>query len=553
MILTKPETAEAYIANGLWGRVTLDAVFRRNAQAHPDRAALIEAGATGGFRNISYAEIDRRINLLSGFFCTVGLKPDTVVAVQMPVGAEAVIALLAGLRAGLIVAVVPELWRRSEMAAALPAVAPKALVTATRGGDAGAAERMRDIAADLFSVRFVCAFGDEVPDGVVQLDALDSDIETADAAAGAAVVRAGNSADHVATLSFAETPDGPAVLARSHNQWIATGMMHLVEARMDQNTRVLSPYHPLGLIGMSAALVPWLLTGGTLVLDRFTALDRLVGAAKAHTVGRVLLPAGLAAAASHRLGGVDDAAQPALSLVREPNAAETGGHDRSGTVIITRIGDIAAIPQAAEVDREPGALPLGSIGARPDDAEAACFLETRLHAIARRADSFGAPDAVVTAELGLRGPTIPDAGYPDAAGSAPLDWDEQGFLRTAMSARPSAVDTARFCPGSPLSDIVSVGGMAVAAEELDALCCAHSAVADAAVVALGDGRLGMRLCALVVPKAGETVTLDDLAAHLQSVDVAPHKIPVELRTVIRIPRGDDGRILRFTEIDRAAA
>ncbi|MCC2113908.1 MAG: hypothetical protein KDJ16_17870, partial [Hyphomicrobiales bacterium] len=274
------------------------------------------------------------------------------------------------------------------------------------------------------------------------------------------------------------------------------------------------------------------------------------------SVGRVLLPAGLATAASRKFTATPDAPHiPAFSLVRDPAADDAATHelDGTGTVIIHRIGDVAAIPLAAAEDHEFDTLPLGRIGTNPDDANAAYFVETRLHAIARRADMLGAPGSFVTAELGLRGPTIPDTGYPGSEQSDHLNWDDEGYLRTAISGKPSAIDNARLVPGSPLSDVLSVCGLPVSAGELDALCCAHHAIADAAVVSAGDTELGTRLCALIVPKAGETVTLDDLAGYLHGIDIAPHKIPIELRIVTKIPRDTDGRILRFPDLDRAAA
>ena len=557
MILTSTKTAETYLANGMWGRVTLDTVFRRNTLTHPDRTAVIETSAGGGLRNLGYAEVDRRIGLVSGFLSSVGLNQDSVIALQMPVGADAVIALLGALRAGLIVAILPELWRRHELGKALSPLAPKVLVTTTRGGDGAAAERMRDIAADLFSVRFVCAFGEEVPDGVVPLDALDDESLAEDPARTATMIRKGNPADHVATLSLVETENGPGLLARSHNHWIAAGMMHLIAARIDQGARLISPYQPLGLVGMSAALVPWLLTGGTLVLHRFSHLAEFVSAATIHGAGRMLLPAGLATA-THRLLGDDKGrttpATPAFSLIEagdESHALQQEPPARPGTVRIHRIGDFAAIPQAV-AEGEDGALALGKWPPVNDDT-GAWFLETRLSAFNRQGEAGPDRKSFTVGELRLRGPSIPDAAFPASGKDGFPCWDDEAFLRTGISGRLHAIDRARIVVGAPIGDMMSISGTSIAIAEIETLCASHEAIADAAILPLSDPVLGSRLRLVMVPRSGKRPTLEDIAAFLRARNVAPHKIPVEMRIVAELPRDERGRIARKALLDRIAA
>ena len=56
--------------------------------------------------------------------------------------------------------------------AALVGAGVQAVITQSRVGALGPAELMCSLAASFFGLRFLCAFGGDVPDGIIGLDAL---------------------------------------------------------------------------------------------------------------------------------------------------------------------------------------------------------------------------------------------------------------------------------------------------------------------------------------------------------------------------------------------
>ena len=64
------------------------------------------------------------------------------------------------------------------------------------------------------------------------------------------------------------------------------------------------------------------------------------------------------------------------------------------------------------------------------------------------------------------------------------------------------------------------GGENVPVFEIEALRYKHPAIAQVAVVALPDERLGERGCAVVVPRAGQSVALADRVGFLKDQKVA---------------------------------
>ena len=102
---------------------TLDALFRRAGVRNADAVALAdppnrENVCGGAPRWLTYAQADRAISAMAARLRQLGLPTDAVVAMQLPNTVESVIALLGVLRAGMIAAPLPLLWRKQDIVVA---------------------------------------------------------------------------------------------------------------------------------------------------------------------------------------------------------------------------------------------------------------------------------------------------------------------------------------------------------------------------------------------------------------------------------------------------
>jgi fatty-acyl-CoA synthase len=82
---------------------------------------------------------------------------------------------------------------------------------------------------------------------------------------------------------------------------------------------------------------------------------------------------------------------------------------------------------------------------------------------------------------------------------------------------------------------INTGGEKVYPEEVEAALKSHPDVFDAVVVGVPDDRFVERVAAIVLPRAGATPTLEDLAAHCRT-QIAGYKVPRELHLVDEIVR-----------------
>ena len=93
-------------------------------------------------------------------------------------------------------------------------------------------------------------------------------------------------------------------------------------------------------------------------------------------------------------------------------------------------------------------------------------------------------------------------------------------------------------------DIIVRGGVNISPDEIDSELAAHPKVAQVCVVGIDDEIMGERIGAAVVPKPGESVTLDDLTGFLRERGVAVFKLPEKLLCVDELPFNATGKIQR---------
>jgi cyclohexanecarboxylate-CoA ligase len=121
--------------------------------------------------------------------------------------------------------------------------------------------------------------------------------------------------------------------------------------------------------------------------------------------------------------------------------------------------------------------------------------------------------------------------------------DADGWFDTGDLARMDANGYIRISGRS--KDVIIRGGENIPVVEVESLLYRHPAVAQVAIVAYADERLGERACAIVVPKAGQSIDFAAMVEFLKAQKLALQYIPERLIVRDALPATPSGKIQKF--------
>ncbi len=426
---------------------TLDGLFQRILARKPSAPALLDPSnklrVTGQVpRRLTFAQTERAIAGLTAHFVEAGLPVNSVIGVQLPNTIEFVLTVLAAHRAGLIVALLPQLWRQAELTAALNRVGARAIVTQARIDGIDHADLVMNAAAEAFSIRHVCGFGEDLPEGMAPLDlALE--------AASSTVPTVMQDGRRAAVISFDVTSDGPRAVPRTHLNLIAGGLAVFLESGLPQGPKLMSAFLPSSFAGLASSLLVWLLSGGTLALHHPFDGEVLERQLNDDSCDTLIAPASM----TQRLAELDLSARlpklrHVIGLWRTPEQVASSA---PWTVEGVDLTDVYLFGEA------------GLFGARRGDDGAPVPIMPGPHGAPRGVPGASAAGEVLITPkgtLGLRGPMVTVPAY----ALAPASND----ILTAAKSAPDYVDTGyaarvdrstgAISITSPPAGIVAVGG-----------------------------------------------------------------------------------------------
>jgi len=479
---------------------TLDTLFKRILARQPDALALVDPPnkqrVTGQPpKRLTYAQADRMISSLAAHFVESGLPSNSVIAVQLPNTIEFALTILAAFRAGLVVAVLPLLWRQSELTMALNRTAARAIVTSSKVDGVSYADLAMNAAAEAFSIRHVCGFGNDLPEGMASLD----NAIFRESPITRAVIEDGRKA---ALISFDMTADGFRPVPRAHLGLIAGGLAISLESDVPQGATVLSAFSPMSFAGLASSLSVWLLSGGTLVLHHpfdEEVLEQQINELKCDTL---IAPAQLALRLDELdLAGRLPSLRNVIGLWRTP---EQVGASACWSAQQATLTDVYLFGEA------------GLFGARriAEDGSPALIKQGPHGAPRELPGSSISGEILLTPRgtLGLRGPMVPVAAYapPPPPSDSLIAAQPRDYVDTDYAARLDRTTRAINITAPP-SGIMAVGGYRFLGQDLQEW--ARRLGQGALLTALPDRLSGHRLAGRAADNARARDALTELGLN----------------------------------------
>ncbi len=520
---------ERYLADGSWTDDTLGALVDRSLCAAP--TATVDIWSETRRWHGTYAEVRVDALRLVAALTAAGVQPGTVVAFQLPNWREAVTAFYGLAMGGYVLVPIVHIYGPKEVRFILRQSGARVYVSTDCYGhvdyldivDGAAPNELPDL--ELHVVLGESNAADDVTPGArVRRVAWDAFVATAPAESIAAV-----DPDDVCVLAYTSgTTADPKGVMHTHRTllaelvhmrpWITPGWPNLMGSPVT---------HATGMLG--AVLAPMEQGQPIHLIDRWDP-ERVLA---------IMLEAdvGAGTGASVFLASVID--HPAFGAEHAKHMHRVG------------LGGAPVPPALAERAAALGIAIIRAYGSTEHPSITGCTFDDpfdKRHGTDGRAmtgvelrlvDDDGHDVARGTAgEIWSRGADL-CAGYTDAALTTAM-FDADGWYHTGDM---GVLDADGFLTITDrINDVIIRGGENISAAEVETAIAALPQVAEVAVVAAPDDRLGEHACAIVRLTPAATLDLAAVTEHLQHVGLARQKWPEELRIVPDFPRTASGKV-----------
>jgi cyclohexanecarboxylate-CoA ligase len=527
-VILMPERIQQFVSAGFWRNETVDLYVDRWATSRPDKTAIVDSES-----RLTYGELARRVERVAHGFQAHGIERGSVISCQLPNWNEFIVVALAASRLGAILNPIPPIYRGSELRFILGLLESRAMVIPETFRRFDYVAMLASLRPELPRLEHVFVARGRAREGVESFAALtEREWERRD---GRRPLE-GTDPNKVTEVIFTSGTTGePKGVMHTANTTLSTMYPTIDRLAFTEDDVILMSSTFGHQTGYLYGFCLTLLLGATGVwLDVWNAED----AARLIEAERVTFTMG---------------ATPFLQDLTYAPALDR--HDVSSLRLFISAG--APIPRALVQDahkRLPCAISAGwgmsenglvTCNALTDPDEKVFGTDgAPLPGVELRivdADERVLPPKT-EGELLTRGPSM-FLGYfkrPEFTRDA---YTADGWFRTGDRAMLDAEGYVSITGRS--KDVIIRGGENISVAEVENLLFAHPKIANVAVVGMPDARLQERACAFVIPAAGETVTLPDLVAYLETQSLARQKFPERLEIVTEFPMTPSGKIQKY--------
>ena len=555
MILVSEDNIRAFTEKGYWGEKTVIDLLYAEAAVSSDKEALVDPYNKKDLvgtdpKRLTYGEFIQSIDRLAVKFLDLGVQPDNVIIVQLPNIMELTLTIFAAARVGAIVSPIPVQWRAHEIKHAVQLTDAVLCVTSHSFMGFDHVELFRaNLPADT-SVRQYITVGSGNAEGAINMaDILESELDAAEAAKRLKGLQSGP--NDVLTICWTSGTEAESkAVPRSHNHWLAiSGAVVESFLKPDQRCTYLSLFPTINMAGLGAVLIPWVITGGKMVLHHPFNLElflkQLIGEKVYYTLAPPALLDGLAK--SPQWAGMDKGALKVIGSGSAPLSTwmVKTFHDFGIDIVNFFASNEGVCLYSCPADfpnPEDRAQFFPRFG-RPEfewKSEATKGIQTRLVDPSTE-EEISEPGKI--GELRVKGATV-FAGYYKRPELTAKSFDEDAYFRSGDLFSIAGENNEKYCFHGRLKDLIIRGGMNISPEEIEMLVVEHPKVAEVAAIGYPDERLNERICIAVAPKPGETVSLEEINEFLAEKNIAKYKFPEIMEIFEALPRNPVNKVLK---------
>ncbi len=515
-----PELTEEYTRRGYWKPVTFSHFWDRNASLYPDKEAIVDSKT-----RLTWAEAKRAIDRIALGLVELGIERDEVVMMQMPMSVEYLLLRTALEKAGILNLPIMRSYRHQEVKEFAQMVDMVAVFIPWKLRGFDHFQMIEELRPNLGSLRHIIVAGEEVPPGAISLKKMmETPLEEKYPPELLETRRLKYNELFYIHITTGST-GAPKLLEQAlcHRVYQSQVWVEVAKFTVDDVTAVISPavagpnnpgFFQAPMVGAKIAM---------LELWEPEAALRLIEKERVTVFGATSAQVGM--------------------MLNVPNFDK---YDVSSVRFIVTTGSALSYGVAREAERKFGCPIVNTLGAAEIGGNATFSpldapFEQRVLTVGKPKpgnevrlvdeESREVPEGEV-GEICFRGPTIAPGFYRDPKRNQELFLDG-GWVRTGDQGKWDK-DGNLVIVGR-IKDLIIRAGQNIFPGETEGILYTHPKISSVAVVAMPDPLMGERVCAYVVPKTGERLTLDEMSAFLKSKGLASFKLPERLELVTELP------------------
>jgi cyclohexanecarboxylate-CoA ligase len=554
----KPKSNAPMLKPDRAAKFTLDELLARHARASPLGLAVVET-REGGDVMLSWQELSERVDRAATLLLQLGVRPGEPVAFQLPNTLEFVVIALATLRAGAVCCPLMPIFREREILFCLRRSRARVLFVPDEARGRHPTGEIASLLSEASVFRgdlplrlehvIVSASGRKTrplpaadnDNGSVQWLRFQETLVQINVNAKALDARRSDPTDLAQLLFTSGTSGEPKGVLHRNDVLMRAAAMEVEHLGLRGDDRIFVPSplaHQTGfLYGMWLAIVmgvPQILQSVWNAPRALRALSDWDG-----TFVQAATPF-----LADMVKAVEDGARPPAALrifVATGAAVPRGLAERATRILGTAVCGGWGTTESC----------LGSLSAPGDEPAKVWGTDGRaLRGIGLRVTDAGGRTLPAGEEghFEVRSSTMFE-GYADHPEWTAAAYTDDGWFRTGDLAVMDESGYVRIT--GRVRDVINRGGEKIPVAEMEQLLTDHPAIAEIAIVAMPDARLGERACAFVVLHARANFDFERMQHYLDACQVAKHYWPERLEIVSELPRTPSGKIQKYVLRERA--
>ena len=532
MITSSKQRIDKLTAAGHWGHDTMHGLLESHAANQPKKLALKDQPDRESLTGhppleLSWGETNHMVRNLAISLRAAGIGEDDKVVVQLPNIAELALVYFALSKLGAIVSPVPVQYGSHELQKIAKVLDSKFLISIDHFKDLKLAETAKAALPDLTVI------------------SLNQDIKLdAKTPAEQDTQWPADDANRTITICWTSGTTGtPKGVPRSHNMWLATGRKSLAAGSYTKDEVLLNPFPLVNMAALGGFMFPTVILGCSLVLHHPINVPVFLDQLQKEKITYTLAPPALLnqlAKSEEMWNQYDFSALRAVGSGSAPLAPWMIDKfdNEYGKPVTNYYGSNEGIALYATPQSAPTPEMRASVFGLPQAGDS---IFTKVINTETGEDIIGAGER---GELLIAGATVFD-GYLDHDNEGVFNKD--GYFHTGDLVEITDSDGRNCKIVGRCKDIINRGGMKISPAELDVAIEQHASLEEAAVCSYPDERLGEKICACIVMKAGqEPLTLELVNAFLLEQGFAKFKLPERLEILDSLPRNALAKVQRFT-------